>query len=565
MPDNAHSVTENGDTSFGGRLSPTASDIRLTRRGARFYRNYFLMMFSIALFVGVVLAAVFFGERRDYFYKLRSQESFALTLQTDLIKRYLANTANDLIFWTYQVEMLMALKGGAEEHVWIDRMASEYLAFSNISGHYDQIRFIDRHGKEIVRVNQGVDGLSYSTPPEQLQDKSSRPYFKEAIRLERGGIHISRMDLNVEHGEVERPYKPVIRLATPVVDQEGKTRGIVILNVLVSQMLDAIRTQAELAPGNVVLCDENGYFMLGLAETDEWGMQLEERRERRFGNLFSEAWEKISRDDSGQFSNADGLFTFSTVRPFSPLKGPLQEVGSRWIDFRLNIPYGWKLVSFMPAMSLFAPMKRLFWELVFLWGLIISGLALMVMYVMESVRKRRIYQRRIYHYAHYDLLTDLPNRVLFFDRLDQLILQFSRYGGSFALLFVDLDGFKAVNDEHGHEVGDEALRTVAKRFKDLLRASDTVARVGGDEFTVLLPSVTNIEKATEVADRIVRAIAPPMVLAGNRCQLGASVGVVLFPLHGETSQALIQAADQAMYQAKAAGKSTFRLADVPKP
>ena len=168
--------------------------------------------------------------------------------------------------------------------------------------------------------------------------------------------------------------------------------------------------------------------------------------------------------------------------------------------------------------------------------------------------------------AHYDMLTSLPNRVLLADRLQQAMAQSHRRGLSLAVVFLDLDGFKIVNDTHGHDVGDTLLIALAVRMKAALREGDTLARIGGDEFIAVLVDLEQPQDCEPVLDRILQAAFDPVTLtapAGElMLQVSASVGVTLYPQDGADADQLMRHADQAMYQAKQAGKNRYRMFDV---
>jgi diguanylate cyclase (GGDEF)-like protein/PAS domain S-box-containing protein len=177
----------------------------------------------------------------------------------------------------------------------------------------------------------------------------------------------------------------------------------------------------------------------------------------------------------------------------------------------------------------------------------------------REVAERRKAEEAMRHMASHDVLTGLPNRYLFKDRFAQALARAKRDSGKAALLFVDLDGFKPVNDTHGHDVGDLLLKGVAMRLESSLRATDTVARIGGDEFVVALTDIQTVEDATRIAGNLIDALNVPFDLAGREIRVGASVGVALFPDHGATADDIGRAADAAMYAAKRAGKNGWRL------
>ncbi|MBC7918803.1 MAG: diguanylate cyclase [Rhodoferax sp.] len=174
---------------------------------------------------------------------------------------------------------------------------------------------------------------------------------------------------------------------------------------------------------------------------------------------------------------------------------------------------------------------------------------------IQDITARKLQEARIHHMAHHDLLTDLPNRTLLSDRISQSLLIAKRNGSGFATLFMDLDNFKPVNDEYGHATGDLLLKAVAQRIQTCVRASDTVARMGGDEFVVLLAPVESKAQAVQVAEKIHAALAEPFeLLDGHTALISSSIGIAMYPEHADTEDALVRCADNAMYAAKAAGR-----------
>lgn len=176
--------------------------------------------------------------------------------------------------------------------------------------------------------------------------------------------------------------------------------------------------------------------------------------------------------------------------------------------------------------------------------------------LIQDITERKRATEQIKHMAHYDTLTDLPNRVLFSDRVQQALATARRDNSRIALMFVDLDRFKPINDELGHHVGDMLLKEVAKRMQDCMRESDTVARFGGDEFVVFLPVVEKTEDALRVAEKIRSEINRPFLISGNTLQISSSTGIAVYPEHGKTETELMKHADIAMYQSKQGGRNS---------
>jgi len=184
--------------------------------------------------------------------------------------------------------------------------------------------------------------------------------------------------------------------------------------------------------------------------------------------------------------------------------------------------------------------------------------------VFRDVTQRKRQEERLAFLAIHDALTELPNRVLFNDRLTLALANAARRKKAIAVLMLDLDRFKKVNDTLGHSVGDRLLRAVAERLSGLLRRSDTVARLGGDEFMILLPEISGPEAAERVARRILRSFKAPLDLADRKIPLTASIGIASYPKDGADVESLTKNADIAMYAAKEGGRNTFKLYAPPE-
>lgn len=169
-------------------------------------------------------------------------------------------------------------------------------------------------------------------------------------------------------------------------------------------------------------------------------------------------------------------------------------------------------------------------------------------------------EERLAYIAHHDVLTGAANRLLLSASLDSAIAHARRESQRFALLYLDLDRFKAINDLYGHEYGDEALRVVAERIRKSIRTEDVLARVGGDEFVVLMAPLVDPQDAAALAEKIIRAVGEPLQVGGKDLQIGISVGIGLYPDDAQTPDGLIKAADAAMFSAKQQDKGTFRFA-----
>ncbi len=177
--------------------------------------------------------------------------------------------------------------------------------------------------------------------------------------------------------------------------------------------------------------------------------------------------------------------------------------------------------------------------------------------VVEDITRRKRQEMELRHLAAIDSLTGVPNRHVFFDRLEHAIESAKRYQTMLAVLFVDLDRFKVVNDSYGHSAGDKLLQKVAERCQRRVRAADTFARIGGDEFGVLLERVEDVTNVSIVAEEILRAVEKPFTVNGHEMAVGATIGISLFPQDGDDAANLLSRADAAMYSSKGKGREKY--------
>jgi diguanylate cyclase (GGDEF)-like protein/PAS domain S-box-containing protein len=188
-----------------------------------------------------------------------------------------------------------------------------------------------------------------------------------------------------------------------------------------------------------------------------------------------------------------------------------------------------------------------------------SGAVVAVVHVAKDITERKRTEKRLQHLAHYDHLTHLPNRALFFDRLNQALVHAHRHERQVAVLFIDLDRFKVINDTLGHDTADLLLQAVAKRLTQAVRAGDTVARFGGDEFVIALDDIAEESHVRQITEKIMRELGSLFVLEGRELFVTASIGVSLYPRDGADANTLVRNADASMYRAKELGKNMYQV------
>jgi diguanylate cyclase (GGDEF)-like protein len=541
-----------------GTVSTAEEDRRVFQGGLRIFIVLILIVAVLLAAGGTLLYRV---ERSEFLDRVGSVEFTSLDLQTSAIARELDDIVADVLYLSKQNELITLLDTGDQNE--IRDMSREYLELVRNRQDYDQIRYIDASGMERVRIN-GRDGLLSAVTGDRLQNKGDRYYFKECFALGRGEIYLSPMDLNVENGEVERPVRPMLRIGTPVYDSSGLKRGIVLVNYNARTLLDRILSTGSSAEGVSMLINCRGYWLLNPDASKEWGFMAPNTRDVTFALELPNEWEWMLSRERGQLSTANGLFTFAAIHPLAEMQRFSNQLRASAVQGQTDTdpsPYFWMLVSRVSPEVLSEHVGTLLLKLFLGGGALLALIGFGAWHLAQALARRRLYQEQLVEAAMFDALTGLPNRKLFYDRLNESISLSARYERKLALLYIDLDGFKAVNDTLGHEAGDEVLKRVSALLTRSVRPSDTVARLGGDEFVVMLNEITNVGDAVLVAEKLVSALRAPIPLREGPAAIGASVGVSVYPEHGKAADVLIQKADQAMYVSKHKGKNTCTMAD----
>lgn len=179
--------------------------------------------------------------------------------------------------------------------------------------------------------------------------------------------------------------------------------------------------------------------------------------------------------------------------------------------------------------------------------------------INRNISDRIKESERLAHLAHYDQLTEIPNRYLLLDRIEHLIVQSERNENSFALLYIDLDNFKIINDTRGHLFGDKVLKEAASRLSQSIRHSDTIARIGGDEFVLLLEEISGREDISSMAEIIIQELNKKFIIEDDTFEIGGSIGIAVYPDDGTSTDALLRSADKAMYRAKNKGRGNYEF------
>lgn len=757
--------------------------------------SFLIIFLIIGVSLSVALTLVHYHQFQQHIESQQHKEQLRLELGRKIVQRNLRQRLIDLQMLAESEISKRYLDNPNHQNA--AELATAFSVLAKQTGMYDQIRFIDQHGREQLRINYS-DGFVHSVPAHQLQDKSDRYYFLDSVILPPGHIYISALDLNIEKGKLEIPYKAMLRIATPLYINGAKdASGILILNHRADHILFAYEDVMLESWGTAKMLNQAGAWIYSIRDNQKWRALRHEKDS--FATLYPAAWKSMVLKDTGHTRTHDGLFLFTRIHLTQNGTLPISKIKSReafwyltshinpntltfsimqtiaghqkeavalviftgmlsallaWLRTTLadksralresqalhrnlfdNMADGYALHEAMvdkngkvfdfryldvnPAFERILGVKRtntvgstilnLFPDTESYWidsfaRVATTGKAerleqfsalyyryfevtaaspsyglVAVLFTDVSDRKRaeekqrqvsavfdntleaimvtdrkqniiavnqaytkitgysqedvigktpRLHQsgyhegafykrlwrslaetgqwqgeiwnkrkdgevypawenistvrdetgkvsnyvsifsdisaikdaeRRLSELAFSDTLTGLNNRLAFSNTLEQALQRANRRKRKIALLFLDLDRFKLINDTLGHDAGDMLLKKIAQRLKLCVRAEDTVARIGGDEFIVLVEGIVHSEDASLLAKKIISSVSEPVRLNTQEIVTSASVGVCIYPDDANTIQKLFKAADTAMYRAKAHGRNTFEF------
>ncbi|MFP4107199.1 MAG: diguanylate cyclase domain-containing protein [Phycisphaerae bacterium] len=517
-------------------------------------RNFLAIYVVVGLFFAGALALFYRVEYTNRLESVRLHETFSLRVQEEVIGARFEGILSDVRFLIHLNEMYQLLRDGQEGK--LGELGREYRRFLEEKRLYDKIRLYDTKPDELLRVEYRGGKPRLFTG--RAEGGECRECVEQTLSLPPGTIYVSSLDLE-DDGERRAPYTPVIRFSISVPDAAGQPLGAIVLSYRGNELFKLLQNAGATGSGRLMLVNLDGYWLRSPDPGKQWGYLLPGREKYVFQADYPDVWDMVRNRESGQVYGDDGLFTYVTVYPLRPARA-IAGLNTYAAENAQSGRYCWKLISFVPTERLQARTGDFRENLVLLFGVMMILSSLPAWSIASVWIKHRRAQSELKHRADYDVLTGLPNRSLLHDRLEQMQLEAERYRFSYTVLFIDLDGFKSVNDTLGHDAGDELLVTVAQRIRKCVRKSDTVARLGGDEFTVILARTESIRDGIVVARKVIDQLDLPFKLAAGTAEIGASVGIAMYPQHARTIDELLAEADEAMYQAKQAGKGRYQLA-----
>ncbi len=317
-------------------------------------KRFMALFLSLSVLIATITIMIVNERDRSKKEIFEHENSFDLKLQKEKIGNNLQSIISDLIFLSKMAEFPKIIEGNSKA---FRDLFEEFVAFCSSKKIYDKIRFLDKTGMERIRVDfrSRSENKVYFVPKKQLQFEGQRYYFKEVLKFERDEVYVSPVDFNVERGEIEKPLKPVIHFGTPIMDNNGQKSGALIVSCLAEILIqyieqDKLFHEYKIEKQTMILNSE-GFWLHSPKSEDEWGFLLDNRKERKFGNDFPEAWRKIKEAESGQFYNTDGaLFSFTTIYPHFETRKFFANTDSssnKSIDKQKLKYYQWKIVNYV--------------------------------------------------------------------------------------------------------------------------------------------------------------------------------------------------------------------------
>lgn len=507
-------------------------------------------LFGVTLLL-TFLSIVYQKQTQQYETGLIANESEQLVLIDKALTYRISEAVLDTLELASQPDFIRHLQGNKNA---LGEIELEFKNSVRIKQSYDQIRFIDAYGQEAVRINKSRNGVEV-VPPQKLQNKRGRYYVPETGKLDHGKVYISPLDLNVEHGRIEIPHKPITRISTPVKDTNGSLLGLIVINLNASHLIQHLKDAQALSQGNIMMLNNEGYWLHAKKEERLWSFMFEPYSQTRIQDQMPNLWEAAQSTPSGFLKQDDGYYIFHRIALNKSSRIYLYEqTPFLWPE--------WTLITHIPLDKVSQnSMQRLQLFIVFcLLIIIVTGVGT-YLYTLSQL-KRNHAEVKVRHMAEHDPLTGLYNRRNLMAQLDIALTQSKLIQSKLAVLYLDLDNFKPINDQYGHEVGDEALKQVSARLIKILRKTDVLARIGGDEFVILIQDPENKQRLLDIADRIIASLREPIHVRNFNCQLGVSIGIVVTRDNHESRDELLKAADLLMLEAKAKGKNCYSFSHI---
>ncbi len=464
---------------------------------------YFSFIFISILAIYFVFAMHTMDIRNDALYNKAIDEEYKLmnTKKCSIVNE-ITNLISDVTITRDHIEASLNSNTPISKNI---ILKETLLSLVQNKQFYDHIRYIDQNGEEIIRVALR-DGKSILIEKNELQNKKNRYYFKTTMDLDRGQIYISKLDLNIENGEIETPRKPMIRISTKVYDKNGKCKGMVIVNYKAQILLDNFKNISKSGTGYSYLLNEEGYWISNIKDEDtEFAFMFDDKKDITFQNIDSDAWDNIKGRESTIYKNSENIYIASAISLFEekasindiPMKDIKLDAGKYYVVTHIDKKNNRRLFPYsIPEKLLQITEDSCFYIIaIFIFSVILS------VFIQISKSQRE----KIKFFSEYDALTLAYNRRAGLQKLESLVALNNRTSNTICISFIDINDLKLVNDVLGHKHGDNLISETAKCIRESIRNTDFLIRYGGDEFILVLYN-TNYEQEKVVWNRIIQKL-----------------------------------------------------------
>lgn len=359
----------------------------------KIFSNRFFLIVKLSIFPALFLNAILlffsFQDAISVKQKLIEKERDIISLQSIKIILDIKQTILDVYFFAHYHEIKNIFTDSCRRK---NAFSKDLMLFNRGSRMYDQIRFIKTNGDEFIRINMLKNLDSIMVPDHKLQNKRDRYYFQEAIKLKENSIYLSPLDLNVEHGKLEQPLKPMIRIASASFNKSGKKMGVLIFNYLAQRLIDNFQESIDWSPASHFLINKDGYFLISNLPDMTWGFMHKDRKDKNMKFLYPDIWALMNKIDheTVQKDNEHGVFTIKSVYPLKQMK--IASSSERDIFNHINLPqkngYKWYVVSFLSREIISAHYNNIFIRYFYV-ALIINALIFIAAWLLTGNRTLR--------------------------------------------------------------------------------------------------------------------------------------------------------------------------------
>jgi diguanylate cyclase len=475
-----------------------------------------------------------------------------------------------------------------------DDVATLFIAMLKTRPDIYQLRLIATadHGMERVRVDRDEGGL-IRVRRDDLQEKGHYPYVVETLRAPLGTIYVSSPVINHEHGAHAGEDKPSVHLATPIHAADGKPIGLIVANADLNWVFRLLASDLPEGIG-LYLTNRHGDFLLHPDASQAFAFDRGKRIliQDQFpdtARLFDRQTDHVVTTALAAATSVaafvrqpvnqphdEAFFVLGLAQPTAMVLSDSDALGTAILRIVFAFSVLSLILAILLARAVAEPLKQMVRAVQRFAvaqeraplpitrqdeiGVLARSFDEMQLKIEAQVNTLQAKQLELDHLASHDPLTGLPNRRVFLDRLEHALTRAQRGESRLAILFIDLDHFKEINDSLGHAVGDVMLLAVADRMRNTVRAADTVARLGGDEFIILVEDIESLDSVAMVARKIIESLAHPVWYQNHPLAVGASIGIAIYPQDGTRTTEVIASADQAMYHAKLSGRNRYCFA-----